>query len=33
MGWKFDLEGEEYLSQGIEQGRSGVMIGNHQRLV
>ena len=33
MGWKFDLEGEEYLSQEFDQGRSGVMIGNHQRSV
>lgn len=33
MGWKFELEGEEYLSMGIEQGRSAVMVGNHQRSV
>ena len=42
MGWKFEVEGEEHLwnldigGEGVQghatrQGRSAVMLGNHQR--
>lgn len=36
MGWTFVVEGEEHLDKGLEgdsgkQGRSAVMVGNHQR--
>ena len=40
MGWKFEVEGEEYLwvqeEDGVrkeagKEGRSAVMLGNHQR--
>lgn len=35
MGWTFEVEGEENLDKGLEgdkgQGRSAVMVGNHQR--
>lgn len=36
MGWTFEVEGEEHLDKGLEgdegkQGRSAVMVGNHQR--
>lgn len=31
MGWTIDVEGEEHLWEGIDEGRSAVMVGNHQR--
>lgn len=31
MGWSFDVEGEEHLTNLEKNGKSAVLLGNHQK--